>query len=111
MNRSVLFWTVCIPLRAAIARYSMTGDRKLLRAGAAVIGARWLAGLEKGHVGFFGGPVWWADQRRAHGVLWLLYASSGRGEWLAADVTFGAANWLSTLPLTPHRWHVPLRLR
>jgi len=90
--RAVLFWSVCIPLRLMIARHA---SRQLgPRAAAAVIGGRWVSGLENGNEGMFGGPAWWADERRAHGVLWLLYAASGDRMWLCGDVMFGAANWL-----------------
>lgn len=92
--RTALFWGVCIPLRSAIAYYALTRDRPTLRLVATVIGGRWVAGLEKGHIGAFGGPAWWAGERHAHGILWLLYAGTGRGEWLSVDVVLGMANWV-----------------
>ena len=54
----------------------------------------WVAGYESGRVGRFGGPAWWADERRLHGLLWLLYAATGRGEWLLVDTAVGAGNWV-----------------
>ena len=95
-QRAKLFWGVCIPVRTTIALYALSADRRALRAAALVIGGRWVAGWENGDEGMFGGRAWWADERRAHGMLWLLYAASGRGEWLALDTVFGASNWLLT---------------
>ena len=93
-QRASIFWNVCIPLRAAIATYALGGNRRGLRVAALVIGGRWVLGMEVGKESYFGGPTWWADQRRLHGVLWLLYAAHGRGEWLALDTAFGASNWV-----------------
>lgn len=96
-ERTALFWGVCIPLRAIIACYAVTGRRDLLRVAAALIGGRWLAGLQVGDEGVFGGPAWWSDERHVHGLFWVSYAVSGRGEWLVADVMFGATNWALTV--------------
>ena len=90
---SLLFWGLCIPLRCHLA---MIGDWLPLRVLAAVVGARWVLGLIRSTTGFFGGPAWWAEERRAHGVLWLLYAGTGRAVWLKLDVAFGMLNWLSS---------------
>ena len=91
MRRALLFWGVCIPLRAYLAT---RGDDPLLRAAAGVIGYRWLAGYESSHTGAFGGVAWWADQRPVHGALWAMYAASGESAFLWADTAFGAANWV-----------------
>jgi hypothetical protein len=91
-RRARIFWAVCIPTRLAIAVHAADWTR----VAAAVIGARWLAGLENGNEGFFGGPTWWAEERPIHGVLWVAYAVSGRRMFLFADTAFGAYNWLST---------------
>ena len=90
--RTALFWGVCIPLRAYLAT---RGDRADLRAFALVIGARWVAGLENGDEGHFGGPTWWQEERALHGMLWLAYAATGDSRWLKADVGVGVVNWLS----------------
>lgn len=90
-QRALLFWSVCIPLRTYL---SSLGDSEWLRIAAVVIGTRWVAGLEVGNEGMFGGPAWWADERSAHGVLWLVYAYTGNSIWLKADVVFGIGNWL-----------------
>ena len=90
--RTSLFWGVCIPLRLAIALHAP----RWMSPVAAVIGLRWVLGLENGDEGMFGGHVWWAEERRAHGVLWLLYAVTGSRQWLLYDVLFGAFNWLTT---------------
>jgi len=92
LTRALLFWGVCIPLRLTIA----TNAGTLTRVFAAVIGTRWLAGLENGNEGLFGGPAWWADERPAHGALWSAYALTGARQFLFADTAFGALNWLST---------------
>jgi len=89
-TRTLLFWGVCIPLRTYLAT---RGDNPYLRVFAAVIGTRWILGFENGNEGMFGGPSWWADERRAHGLLWSAYALSGDDRWLKADTAFGATNW------------------
>ncbi len=92
MQRALLFWGVCIPLRYVLAAQ---GDQLWLRAAAAVISTRWLAGYETAHVGFFGGPAWWADERKLHGALWLGYAATGQSAFLYFDTHVGVANWLT----------------
>lgn len=89
-DRAVLFWGVCIPVRSYLAS---RGDQQWLRAFAAAIGSRWLAGMESGSVGFFGGPAWWADKRAMHGSLWLAYAFTGDARMLWIDVLGGAVSW------------------
>ena len=94
-QRNIVFWAVCIPLRMRIAR-SVTQEpwsQCVTRPFAAVVGARWLLGLENGDEGMFGGPTWWADQRRLHGGLWTAYAVTGQSCYLWADVAVGVANW------------------
>lgn len=92
-TRNALFFGVCIPLRTALAVYEPR--KPLLRAFAAVIGYRWLAGLENGDEGMFGGPVWWAEERLHHGLLWAAYALSGDARALKADVALGLLNWVT----------------
>ena len=92
--RNVVFWSVCIPTRLYLAS---VGDAAWLRLFAAVIGGRWLMGLENGNEGVFGGPVWWADERALHGVLWTAYAGTGNNSFLFADVFMGAANWVANI--------------
>eukprot|EP00966_Prymnesium_polylepis_P247462 5722233-Prymnesium_polylepis.1 len=58
------------------------------------MGARWVMGFETGHVGFFGGPVWWANERVLHGYLWLAYALMGESLFLVADTCLGVVNWV-----------------
>jgi hypothetical protein len=90
-TRTLLFWGACIPVRT----YAATrGDVAWLRLAALVIGVRWVAGFETAHVGAFGGPAWWANERGAHGVLWLAYAATGDARYLRLDVALGAANWV-----------------
>ena len=91
MQRAILFWGVCIPLRLYLAS---RGDVPALRVAAAVVAYRWAAGLETSRVGFFGGPAFWHDERPLHGILWLGYALSGDARWLYADTGFGALNWV-----------------
>ena len=92
MDRTILFWGVCIPLRLVIA-HSATPPLRALAAG---ISYRWLAGLETGRVGFFGGPAWWADFRPLHGVLWGIFALSGDPRVLYIDAAVGAALWMKS---------------
>ena len=89
-QRALVFWGVCIPLRSYLAT---RGDDPKLRVFAAVIGARWVMGLENGNEGVFGGPAWWADERALHGALWLAYSVTGDSDFLVADTVFGAVNW------------------
>ena len=91
--RGLIFWTVCIPLRTMIATH-VRGP--VARGAAAVIGARWLGGLENGNEGVFGGRAWWAEERPAHGALWLAYAVSADNSFLFLDTAYGALNWLLT---------------
>lgn len=95
-RRAHLFWGVCIPLRAWL---STRGDVSTLRWFALVVGGRWMVGLENGDEGMFGGPAWWADERRQHGALWLGYALSGESAFLKADTAFGVVNWARTFLL------------
>ena len=90
-QRGIVFWGICIPLRTWL---SSLGDRKPLRVFAAVIGARWLMGLENGDEGVFGGPSWWKEERTLHGVLWSTYAVTGQARFLKADTFIGMINWL-----------------
>jgi len=90
--RALLFWAVCMPVRAAICVRAARGE-PALRALAAVIGGRWVLGMERGTVGRFGGPAWWAEERPVHGVLWSAYAVTGASHFLVADTVFGAVNW------------------
>ena len=91
-HRATLFWGVCIPLRAYLAS---RGSDPYLRVAASVLAYRWLSGLENGHIGAFGGPAFWADERPLHGALWGAYALTGNSTWLWADVTVGGVNWFS----------------
>ena len=90
--RDALFWGVCIPVRIYLAT---RGDDLALRVLAAVVGARWVLGYENSEVGLFGGRVWWADMRFAHGLHWLAYSVTGNDLWLKSDTVLGAASWFS----------------
>ena len=67
-----------------------------LRLAAAAIGVRWMAGLENGNEGVFGGPAWWAKDRPVHGFMWAAYAVSGDNKFLYLDTAYGAYNWFAT---------------
>ncbi|MAH41499.1 MAG: hypothetical protein CMO41_04550 [Verrucomicrobiales bacterium] len=95
--RGLLFWTVCIPLRVTLA----SNANDALRALAAVIGVRWLSGMENGNEGVFGGVAWWAKQRPVHGALWSAYAVSGDRKFLYLDTAYGAYNWFATPKRVP----------
>ena len=86
-----LFWTVCIPLRLTLASL---GDNTVLRMFALLIASRWALGLVMSVEGVFGGPAWWAEYRRMHGLLWLGYALTGDSRWLKVDTIFGIRNWV-----------------
>jgi len=94
MQRSLLFWAVCVPVRVAVCVRAARGEPGL-RALAAVIGGRWLLGVERGHVGAFGGPAWWAAERPVHGLLWSAFAVTGVNHFLVGDTVFGVCNWLA----------------
>ena len=83
MNRRVLFWTVCIPVRLVTAAIGPP------RALALALGVWWVA-FERRTRGFFGGHAWWAPLRPLHGALWLAYAHSGDKRWLWGDAALGA---------------------
>lgn len=89
MDRTLLFWGVCIPVRY----YITTIDIPEKRLAASIIAMRWLLGYENGHTGFFGGNAWWANERKLHGMLWAAYATTGTSTYLLADVWLGALNW------------------
>ena len=92
MQRVALFWGVCIPLRT----YACTlGNNLALRGVAAVMAYRWLTGVQKGHIGFFGGRAFWAKDRPLHGALWASYSATGDPAFMWADTVFGALSWLS----------------
>lgn len=92
--RGLLFWSVCIPLRTALARNAGPVTRAL----GAVIGPRWLLGLENGNEGMFGGPAWWADHRVVHGAMWSAHAITGDPKFLYLDTAYGIYLWFSTRP-------------
>ena len=89
--RNLLFWGVCIPTRVFLAS---RGNDPVVRAGAGVVSYRWLTGSVSNHIGFFGGHVWWADERPIHGILWGLYAATGDSRFLWTNTAFGALNWV-----------------
>ena len=99
MQRAVLFWGVCIPLRLSIA--SSIDRIPAGRLAAGLLGIWWLAGRETSHVGFFGGPAFWREERPLHGALWTAYAVSGMPRWLYADAALGAVNWVVGKSLDP----------
>tara|TARA_Y100000748_G_C15489770_1_gene486072 strand:- start:300 stop:602 length:303 start_codon:yes stop_codon:yes gene_type:complete len=90
MDRALLFWAVCVPTRYYIA----TVDVPEKRLAALIVAMRWLLGYEDGHVGFFGGEAWWANERKLHGMFWAAYAATGVSTYLLADVWLGAFNWI-----------------
>ena len=93
-TRAALFWGVCIPVRVAVTAAAQQRNSPL-RLAALAVAATWLGGsLDTKHRGFFGGEIWWRDQRTAHGLLWLAYGLTDQWEFLAADTAFGAANWV-----------------
>lgn len=97
-DRALIFWCGCMPARAAItytASQVTDYNKVLLRASAGAISSVWLLGLADSETGAFGGPAWWADLRKAHGVLWATYALTGDWRFLAADTVGGAIAWIN----------------
>ncbi len=92
-RRTAIFWGVCIPSRVALTLVARQGSPPV-RLYAAVAAYQWLSGSVDNSVGMFGGPVWWADERPLHGLLFALYAATDDWRWLALDTSFGAFNWL-----------------
>lgn len=92
-QRGALFWLACLPTRWWLAT---RGNVPALRVFATYIGLRWLFGKFDDERGQLGGPVWWADERALHGMLWSAYAFTGQQAYLQVDVAAGALNWLST---------------
>ena len=98
--RTVLFWGVCIPARLFMAWLGGSKWSMYVRLFTGVIGPRWIIGWANPYslfhkdTGFFGGPVWWKDERIYHGMLFTTYALSGDAIYLWADAAFGAANWI-----------------
>ena len=86
-----------MPTRVTLARLARDGS-DMLRLAALFIGGRWVMGMEVGRKGVFGGPAWWAAQRKLHGLLWLGYALTDRWQFLAGDTAFAALNWLTNSP-------------
>ena len=110
VDRAVLIWLLCIPVRVAIAsialwtllrdppppvwvRYTVAGY-----VGWTALGFWTQAIVVRPTVGGFGGVVWWSGVRWVHAVLWtvaaILLATSD--EWWAAvplfvDVAVGVA--------------------
>ena len=93
LDRGLIFWTLCIPSRLYLAILARSNPR-WLRIFASLVAYRWLNGLENSSTGWFGGHVWWAEERFFHGVLWGLYAVTGDAKLLEADVLFGMGNWI-----------------
>jgi hypothetical protein len=95
LNRALIFWSVCIPVRTFISYKAM--KHTWLRAPAALIAYMWLSGSHSDAVeGAFGGHAWWAEERPVHGLAWGAYAATGMWEFLALDTAGGAINWFTT---------------
>ena len=95
-ERDMFFWAGCMPARTGLVYVAANAEgdaKKVLRAGAAVVAANWLLGMQDSEIGFFGGEAWWADLRKAHGLVWALYSATGDWRFLAADTAGGALAW------------------
>ena len=94
-QRTLLFWGVCIPVRVSLVKLARTtSPHKTLQLVAAAVSLRWLSGTQTNTTGAFGGPVWWADERKIHGLLWAGYASTGVWQFLLLDTVLGCVTWL-----------------
>lgn len=101
--RSVLFLTVCMVARIALAMWVRTASAShLWRAGIVFllqsIGFAYIFafGLRKSGGETFGCPIWWNDMRPIHAMLYAMaawFALKGNGKHastvLSADVTIG----------------------
>ena len=95
-ERAIIFWGACIPLRLGLAFLAKDNKHSVrLRAFAAAISLRWLTNGVTNTRGFFGGPVWWANERRLHGAVWALYAAINQWQWLFLDAGLGAGNYVA----------------
>ena len=94
-DNSLLFVAGCLPGRYLLAKVALdlpagpTKDKlRLLATGAAAV---WLSGAMDGREqGAFGGRVWWSENRLWHGLLYTLFAATGRGELLVTDALLGS---------------------
>ena len=105
-QRTLLFWGVCIPVRITLAKLAYT-PQPTLQLLAAAVSLRWLSGTQTNTTGAFGGPVWWADERRLHGLMWASYAATGQWQFLALDTVLGGVAWLREHKSKP----MPLRYK
>lgn len=93
--KDVLFWLLCVPIRLLLLTY--VSHTSTLRFFASIISIVWLSGImDNKNVGFFGGKVWWAEERKLHGVLWALYAATHDSQWLMIDVMVAIQNKISS---------------
>ena len=92
-QRTLLFWRVCIPFRISVTQLART-PHPVLRLLAAAIGIHWLSGSQTNTTGAFGGPVWWAEDRKVHGLMWASYAATGQWGFIALDTVLGCLAWL-----------------
>lgn len=105
MNRILLVFLVCLPVRAALAVFAKwLGDNHprglyILGTIMLVFAIRMLVAnlqAKEGDVGLFGGPVWWNTLRLVHAFLFAVFffmsMAQSRDAWvaLAASVTIGA---------------------
>lgn len=89
-DNSLLFVGGCLPARFLLAKVALdlpagpTKDK--LRLLAMVPAVAWLSGaMESKESGFLGGRIWWAQNRLWHGLLYTLFAATGKSELLLSD--------------------------
>lgn len=94
LQRSILFWGVCLPLRYYLrTHYS---DRKELRVVYGLTGLKWLFFDDVTQTeGFFGGPLWWKDVRKVHAPLLLAYSATGSQLPLSIDLVVAVVAWFA----------------
>src|SRR6056297_1928358 len=69
-DRTLLFWTACLPARYLFAAVAAPRFPTSTRTLAAFVGARWVLNDNfTSPVGFFGGRAWWSSMRPWHGAL------------------------------------------
>ena len=97
-HRFLMFLGLCIPARLLLIRF-LANTGYVGRVCAAAIGAsfayryiseerRKAAGLGLSP-GFFGGNVYWSENRIVHSIAHLIFAGTGYTEVLYADLIFG----------------------
>ena len=75
MERALLFWLLCIPLRLLIAWIvAYHGKKEMALAAFLIVVGFMMKVIESPGKGFFGGKTWWTELRKLHVLTWLIAA-------------------------------------